>query len=262
MPLLVTLAAAPPLDGVVLDHVAVAVDDPAAARAWWRDRGATPITGFVGEVFGTEQLRMSNGGKVELLSRGTGDGFVDPFLRRFGSGRIHHVTLKVPGPLTDAVAHLRSAGLDVVDVSTDRAHWHEAFLRPSQVGGLIVQIAWTSGDDTDFAVRQGHGVPPPPDPAAPPLRRVVLGHPDPGRAAALWAVLGAEVVRGPGRLRASWPGSPIELEIRHAATPGPIGLVLDGSTDPGGASSPPWLADPPDRAADAAAGARGGRTWS
>lgn len=223
------LAQATPLTAVALDHVAIAVDDLDAAVRWWRERGATPVVGGGGSAFSTEQVRLSNGGKVELLSHGRDPGFVAGFLDRFGSGRIHHLTLRVAASLPDAVEQLRGAGLDVVDVSTAHEHWHEAFLRPSQAGGLVVQVAWASGDDADFAVRAGRGVPPPPDPEAPPLRQVVLGHPDLDAAAALWQVLGATVRRGDGGLIAGWQGSPVEVAVRPAGPAGPLGLVLDGT---------------------------------
>lgn len=222
------LAAAPALSGVAVDHVAIAVADIAAALRWWQDLGATPVAGWTGADFTTEQVRLSNAGKVELISRKGDQGFIGPFLDRYGSGRIHHVTLTVPGPLTDAVQHLRQAGLDVVDVDTDDPEWHEGFLRPSQAGGLIVQVAWARDDDESVSMSQGRGPLVPPDPSAPPLRRVVLGHPDLTRAAALWRVLGADVDELGGTLVVRWEGSPIQLEVHAAEVAGPIGLVLDG----------------------------------
>lgn len=225
-------AATPALQGTVLDHVAVAVDDIAAARRWWQGMGATPVTGAALDGFATEQLRLSNGGKVELLGRGAGgdDTFIARFLQRFGSGRVHHITLKVPRPLTASVDRLRQAGLDVIDVSTDDPDWHESFLRPSQVGGVIVQVAWASLSDEQFAIRQGQGAPPPPDPTAPALDRVVLGHPDLDEALGVWTTLGAAITGDPDRKRftARWTGAPIAVEVRQADDAGPLGLVLDG----------------------------------
>ncbi len=221
----------PPLQGVSLDHVAVAVADLDAARAWWVARGARPLAGISLATFSTEQLRLSNHGKVELISPGRGEGgsFVDGFLRRFGSGTVHHITLKVPAPLTDAVGHLQRAGLDVVDVATDDPHWHESFLRPSQVGGVIVQVAWADGTDEDFARRSGRPTPAPVDPDAPALQEVVLGHPDLDRARSVWQLLGAEVAdAGPEALQATFVGSPITVRIRRHDIAGPLGLVMKG----------------------------------
>jgi catechol 2,3-dioxygenase-like lactoylglutathione lyase family enzyme len=220
----------PAIPGAVLDHVAVAVADLPAASAWWRGIGATPVTSASLDGFSTEQLRLSNGGKVELIGRGA-DGretFIDAYLSRYGSGRIHHLTLKVPDALEPAVERLDAAGLQTVDVRTDDAHWHEAFLRPRQVGRVIVQVAWASGTDADFAARMGLPAPLPPDPAAPALAKVVLGHPDVVEAGRTWALLGAELTPTADGFTATWDHSPITVEVRTAATAGPMGLVLHG----------------------------------
>ncbi len=218
------------LQDVVLDHVAVAVADVDAATGFWADLGATPVAGIDLPTFRTNQVRLSNGGKVELIGSGTTDGpaFIDGFLDRFGSGVIHHITLKVGPPLQDAVTVLRQAGMDVVDVSTADAYWHESFLRPSQVGGVIVQVAWADGGDEDFARRQGRTLPPV-DPSAPALEAVLLGHPDLLVAASVWALLGATVTRGEDVLCARFGDSPIHVEVHQAPQAGPIGLRMNGA---------------------------------
>lgn len=220
------------LSDVTLDHVAVAIDDMAAAGRWWHDLGATPVARMAGAAFSTAQVRLSNGGKVELIGRGTADGeaFIDAFLQRYGSGRVHHITLKVQGLLQAAIDRLRAAGLDVIDVNTDNEHWHESFLRPSQVGGVIVQVAWASSTDEEYAVRFGDGPPPPPDPSAPAFERVVLGHDDLDRATQIWRTLGADVTAAEdgSRLVAAFPAAPILVEVRQAERSGPLGIVLRG----------------------------------
>lgn len=217
------------LTRATLDHVAVAVDDMPLALKWWHHLGATPVAGGSNGAFATEQVRLSNGGKVELIGCGPEDqtSFITSFLDRYGSGRIHHITLKVPAPLQDSIDRLTAGGLDVIDVSMADAHWHESFLRPSQVGGLIVQVAWASSNDAEFAVSQGRGLPPPVDPVAPAFRRVVLGHRDLDRAAWLWATLGAQIHRQHDWFIATFDGSAIAVEVRRADTNGPLGLVLD-----------------------------------
>lgn len=214
--------------GATLDHVAIAVDDMSLALKWWRHLGATPVAGAAVGAFATEQVRLSNGGKVELISRGPADdtSFIHTFLDRYGSGRIHHITLKVPSPLQESIDRLTAAGLDVIDVSTADPTWHESFLRPSQVGGLIVQVAWAGTDDVAFAVSQGRDAPPPVDPAAPAFRRVVLGHHDLDRAAWLWTTLGAQIRHHHEYFMATFEDTSIAVEVRKDVADGPLGLVL------------------------------------
>jgi hypothetical protein len=109
--------------------------------------------------FASRQLRYRNGVKLELLEPTREDSFAGRFVARFGA-RIHHVTLKVPA-LLPAVEQLRDEGFDVVDVFAEGDIWHEGFLRPSQVGGLIVQIAWAGRTEDDWAELAGFEPEPP-----------------------------------------------------------------------------------------------------
>jgi catechol 2,3-dioxygenase-like lactoylglutathione lyase family enzyme len=205
------------------DHVAVAVSDmDAAAVRWEKSLGGVWLSPrFSGGGFGTRQLRFSNLGKLELLEPESPDGFAAGFLDRFGP-RIHHVTLKVPD-LLDAVATLEAAGYDTVDVSTARDEWHEAFLRPSQVGGLIVQIARPAHDDRGWAELAGMELPPV-DPDSPALLGPTLAHPDLDAARHLWTTLGAELTEDDGGFLASWGDAPITVRVESGATAGPLGL--------------------------------------
>ena len=209
----------------VPDHVAAAVpsiDD--AARRWHDDLGG----GWVGPRFpgdqagfATRQLRFAGGAKLELLEPTTSDGFAAKFLERFGA-RIHHVTLKVPA-LLPAVDRLRDDGFDVVDVFAEGDVWHEGFLRPSQVGGLIVQIAWTGRSDDEWAELAGIA-PEPPATDGPRLLGPTLAHPDPAVVADVWRRLGAEVDGDADGLRVSWPDAPLDVEVAPGRQAGPIGL--------------------------------------
>jgi hypothetical protein len=67
----------------------------------------------------------------------------DPFLRRFldrrGAGA-HHLTFKVDN-LDASLTRLHRAGYTPVDVSLSNPLWKEAFLRPRDAHGTIVQLA-------------------------------------------------------------------------------------------------------------------------
>lgn len=228
-----------------LDHVAIAVPDrDVAAQRWVTQLGAGLVSEEEHATFAVRQLRYTGGGKLELLAPPLADqspdNFVRRYLDRFGAG-VHHVTLKVPD-LTDALDEVARAGLDAVDVARVGDVWHEAFLRPSQIGGIIVQLAWAAESDEDWAARVG-AVPTSPRPGAAELRGPLLGHPDLDAAAQLWSVLGAEVSRQAGRLLAQWPGSPLSVAVVEDASARPRGLRFAGagSLPPDNAAGPAVL---------------------
>jgi catechol 2,3-dioxygenase-like lactoylglutathione lyase family enzyme len=223
-----------------LDHVAIAVADVDAALAHWRDTvGGGMVAGESYDAFTWVQLRMAGGGKLELLGPPRdGGGFVPRFLERFGP-TIHHVTLMVDD-LPAACAIVRAAGYAVVDVEDTAQWWREGFLRPSQVGGLIVQLAWAGEDDAALAARLGLTTAPP-RPSAPRLLGPTLRHPDLDTAAQLWTVLGADVERAGPRLVCRWPDSPLDVAVEAGAPAGPVALRLAGAVP----SAPAALGSPP-----------------
>ncbi|MDX1620429.1 MAG: VOC family protein [Nitriliruptorales bacterium] len=214
------------------DHVAIAVPDYRPALARWRDQlGGAQVSRFHNKpVFRGMQLRYANGAKIELLQPSeldeSPDNFLRRFLTRFGS-QVHHVTLKVPD-LAVAIERLRDAGMDVIDVNLSGEHWHESFLRPSQVGGLVVQVAWSSGTDEEWAARRGIEIEPVRADAAS-LHGPVLRHPDLDAAAQVWSLLGATVAREEDSLLARWADAPLEVSVIHGDTPGPVGLRFSGT---------------------------------
>lgn len=213
----------------VPDHVAVAVPDIDAASVRWRDHlgggWLAPVMRSEEAGFASRQLRYRGGAKLELLEPVGADGFATRFLRRFGA-RIHHVTLKVPA-LLPAVDRLRDEGFDVVDVFADGDMWHEAFLRPSQVGGLIVQIAWAGHSDEEFAALFDT-TPEAPAADAATLRGPSLTHPDLSAAVSVWSTLGAEVVEADGGLDVSWHGSPLTVRVDHGDPASAVGVRFAG----------------------------------
>jgi methylmalonyl-CoA/ethylmalonyl-CoA epimerase len=227
-----------------LDHVAIAVRDVDRALAYWGDTvGGGLVAREINPTFHSAQVRYDGGRKLELLAPppgAEGGGFVGRFLERFGAA-IHHVTVMVPD-LGEALDTVRAGGYDIVDVQTTAPHWREGFLRPSQVGGLIVQVAWTPDDDAAWARRYGV-VPQQPAPAAPRLLGLALAHPDLAQARALWSLLGARV-DGDDRLVCRWPDSPLDVTIERGRTAGPLALRFAGAVP----SAPASMATPAVRA--------------
>jgi hypothetical protein len=219
------------------DHVAIAVPTITGAATRWHDQlgGGWVMPRFPLEAagFATRQLRYRGGAKLELLEPLGPDTFASQFLARYGAN-VHHVTLKVPA-LLPAVETVRAGGFDVVDVFTEGDVWHEAFLRPSQVGGMIVQLAWAGRDDAEWAALTG-ATPEEPGPHAAILHGPTLTNPDLAAAQSLWHLLGAEVSDHDGGLTVQWPGSPLNVRIESGERAGAVGLRFDGT--------PPQAADP------------------
>jgi methylmalonyl-CoA/ethylmalonyl-CoA epimerase len=139
--------------GLVLDHVAVAVNSVTAALPLYRDAlGGEYLMGGDSPdgSWRWVQFRYPGGGKVELLEP-LGEGFLSRFLERRGEG-LHHVTFKTDD-VAAAIEEVERRGYEVVDVNLDDPDWKEAFLRPSKAHGTLIQIAWSSEPDDVAATR-------------------------------------------------------------------------------------------------------------
>jgi methylmalonyl-CoA/ethylmalonyl-CoA epimerase len=128
-----------------LDHVAVAVRSIDPALRLFRDAlGGNYLFDGPIESGGDRgswrwyQLGLPGGGKIELLEP-LGDGFLTRFLEERGEG-FHHITLKTDD-IEAAMDRIRQNGFDLVDVNLDDENWKEAFLRPKQAHGTLIQIA-------------------------------------------------------------------------------------------------------------------------
>lgn len=177
----------------------------------------------------TSQWRYRNGSKLELIEPDpdypSEDVYLTGFLEKFGA-RIHHVTLKTPD-LDRAIATLRQAGIQPIGINREPL-FHEAFIRPRDGGGLLIQLLWTEVADHEWQNGFNLEVTPPPDDGAR-LLAVRLRHPDREKAARLWTKLGADVSwRQPG-LIARWPDSPMEIRVQLGQHAGPVCLVFGNS---------------------------------
>lgn len=139
-----------PAPRLELDHVAVAVHSIKDALRLYRDAlGGEYLMGAEGgDTWRWVQVRFPGGGKVELLEP-LGDGFLSRFLDRHGEG-MHHMTFKTDD-IAAAIAHVEGLGYELVDTRLDDPHWKEAFLRPSNAHGTLIQLAQPSGSDEQAA---------------------------------------------------------------------------------------------------------------
>lgn len=129
-----------------LDHVAVAVNSIKPAMKLFRDAlgGEYLMGGDENGIWRWLQLRYPGGGKVELLEP-LAEGFLTRFLEGRGEG-LHHVTFKTDD-IVSAIEHIGRCGYELVDVNIDNPHWKEAFLRPKQAHGTLIQVAQSAAPD-------------------------------------------------------------------------------------------------------------------
>lgn len=214
---------------VHIDHVAVAVPDLDDAAARWRDQlGGGQQGDSTHPTFRARQYAFANEARLELIAPvAPGQGFVAAYLDRFGVG-VHHLTLKVD-ELDAAIEDVTTAGLEVVDVDRSSRHWQEAFLRPSQVGGLIVQLAQSPHTIEDFAAQLGVALQEPrPDAAR--LHGPLLEHNDLDVARQVWSTLGADLATTDSGFVASWGDDPLTVAMRTGDRRGPVGVRMTNTT--------------------------------
>jgi methylmalonyl-CoA/ethylmalonyl-CoA epimerase len=127
-----------------LDHIAFALQQPQPmVDTLVGQLGATPL--FGGERhFRWMVLRMGDGGRglnVELLQPmpSTGSDFLAKFLARHGDGP-HHLTFKTDD-IEGVLDGLRRSDYEPIDVSLTDPIWRDAFLRPRDAHGTLVQVA-------------------------------------------------------------------------------------------------------------------------
>ncbi len=131
-----------PIPNVDLDHVAVAVEQQAAA--WPRYGGDLPsawVGGGGTPGFWSAQVQYANGMRVEVLEPYLVEqnDFLRRFLDRSGPGP-HHLTFKVKD-IVEAIAMAEAAGYRPVGVNLASDYWKEAFLHPKDAPGVVVQLA-------------------------------------------------------------------------------------------------------------------------
>ena len=238
------------------DHVAIAVSDVDDALPRWQDTlgGSVQWRFHTPTVFRGAAVQYCNGAFLEMImpseaeqrtrQAGGPSGFVNSFLEKFGAS-VHHVTLKVPD-IESSLATLEAEGFDTVDVHLEDTHWQEAFLRPSQVGGLVVQVAASDWSKEDWARANGtDDVPPPPSEGAR-LLGPQLVHDDLARARDVWNTLGGTVDDIEDGLLVSWEDEPLTVAIQRGDDRRAVGLrfvdAVPRPSDP--VLGPPVLASP------------------
>lgn len=134
-------------DEVKVDHVGIAV--PALEDAEPLFRALLDAEPDGREEVEDEGVRVSffgeAGGRVELLEPTDPDAPVGRFLERRGGG-VHHLCLRVR-ELEPALRRAREAGAEVVPpgVREGAGDRRVAFLHPGSTGGVLIELAETTG---------------------------------------------------------------------------------------------------------------------
>jgi len=126
------------MDGLPLDHVAIAVPSIEEARPIFEGLSGTRCSP-IEEVEG-QGVRVVFVGPVELLEPSGPDSPVGRFLRKRGPG-LHHVAYRT-GDLARELRRLEEAGFETIDAGPRtgaRGHL-VAFLHPRSTAGVLVEL--------------------------------------------------------------------------------------------------------------------------
>lgn len=136
----------------VLDHVAIGTR--ALTDGWdlfGGLLGGSWVYGGDSPGYWWGQLQFRNGPKIELLTPAGGPdaAFLERFLASRGAGP-HHFNFIVPD-ISTALSRVRALGVEPVQISLVSATWKEAFLRPKDAHGIVIQVAEQSGPPPELA---------------------------------------------------------------------------------------------------------------
>ncbi|MDD5747948.1 MAG: VOC family protein [Actinomycetota bacterium] len=127
-----------------LDHVGIAVSDKeSACRFFTEVIGAKIVVEedwtFKDQHFSWTSLKVGGHGMLEIISSKDPFNFINRFIEKHGEG-LHHLTFQVEN-LEEAIRELDSKGIKVIDVNVQNPYWKEAYIKPSDSFGVLIQLA-------------------------------------------------------------------------------------------------------------------------
>jgi methylmalonyl-CoA/ethylmalonyl-CoA epimerase len=206
----------------ILDHVSIGTREVTDGWELFGGLlGGTWVYGGDSPGFWWGQVQFRIGPKIELITPtgGPDSAFLERFLARNGPGA-HHLNFIV-SDIEQTLRRIRALGIEPVQVSLGNPRWKEAFLRPRDAFGIVIQVAEQSGPPPELAAPADLGS------AGPPSAFTLIDQyvDDIGAATALFesALDGAVVSRqasGAGSVaELTWPNG-ARLRLR-ARAPGP-----------------------------------------
>jgi methylmalonyl-CoA/ethylmalonyl-CoA epimerase len=142
----------------ILDHVSIGTRGLAAGWELFGGLlGGTWVYGGDSPGFWWGQVQFRIGPKIELITPtgGADSAFLERFLARNGPGA-HHLNFIV-SDIEQTLRRIRALGIEPVQVSLDDPRWKEAFLRPRDAFGIVIQVAEQSGPPPELAAPAGLG---------------------------------------------------------------------------------------------------------
>jgi len=131
-----------------VDQVGIAVEDlDAALELYARAFGILPVSRERVEQDGVEEAMLEVGGvHLQLVQATRQDSPVGRFIERRGPG-LHHLGLAVRS-LEDALEHLRSEGIELIDEEPRPGGGGHlvAFVHPRSTGGILVELIEDSAE--------------------------------------------------------------------------------------------------------------------
>lgn len=130
-----------------VDHIGVAVQDLATARALWE--GKLGFQAHTVEEVPSQKVRVAflplAGVKFELLEPTSPDSTIAKFLTNRGPG-LHHVAYEVPD-IRAALAEAKAQGLQLIDHEPRQGAAGKlvAFLHPRNTGGVLTEFVQSFG---------------------------------------------------------------------------------------------------------------------
>ena len=123
-----------------LDHIGIAVNNLAEARAFWENTmGARFMYEWENPEAGYKLVELELAGlTVELLEPLGGNSFLRKFIDRHGEG-MHHMTFALPDVKSKA-AELKARGVRVVDEHEFSPTSYECFISPRSSHGVLIQL--------------------------------------------------------------------------------------------------------------------------
>jgi len=147
----------------VLDHVSIGTRVlPHGWELFGGLLGGRWVYGGDSPGFWWGQLEFSAGPKIELITPtgGPDSAFLERFLARNGPGA-HHLNFIV-SDIEQTLRSIRALRIEPVQVNLGNPRWKEAFLRPRDAFGIVIQVAEQSGPSPDLAAPAGLGSAGPP----------------------------------------------------------------------------------------------------
>ena len=130
----------------VLDHIGIAVQDLAAALAFYRDALGLEVEAPEDVVAQRVRAHFVPAGEssLELLEATSEDSAIAKFIAKRGEG-LHHVCLRVPD-LRAAVQKLKADGVRLVseEIKTGAGGHRYVFVHPQSAGGVLLELVESS----------------------------------------------------------------------------------------------------------------------